>query len=687
MVEAPNQSEIRSRLTVSLAVGLILIPINAYWIALVSGLYHSLNPAYGSLFIAPVVNLFLLALLSRILPRWGLRRSELLLVYQMLVMLCIVSGHNPMDFVLGTLVHPYWFATLENEYAALFHKYIPHWFTIQDKSVLQGFFEGESSLYTVEHLSAWIGPVLLWSGVTFVIFFIFICINTIQRRQWTEQEKLSYPIAQIPIEMTRPGFFSHKLLWVGFGVAGCIQIFNGLHFQFPVVPAVPLKITDFGSRIFTSKPWSAIGWLPLFFYPWVIGLTFFVPLDLSFSVWFFFLFTKAQLIVGSIGGWKSLPGFPYYNHQGLGAWMTLGLIALWGSRGHLKRVFFTVLNKKSEETTWQVVVQEGTGRQPVGRGRTGFQPVGREETGRQPVGRGRTGFQPVVRLDDSKEPLRYRTAVLGIIVGTILLVLLFQQAGMSPVIVLAFLAIYFIMSIAITHARATVGMPYHEIIWTHPQLLMVSIVGTRPIGGANLTLLSFLYPYVRDNVSHPMPSQLEGFKLSERAGINHRKMVVAMVVGLAASLIAAFWGYLHVMYQHGAVRSTGYVLGFGRENFGGLLLPWLQHPQTPDGKGLSFAALASMFTIFLMLMRRYFIWWPFHPAGYALGMSAGTVWVWSAVLVGWGIKAVLLKFGGLKMYRRAGPFFVGLVLGDFMVGAVLSVIGAVFEIPVYRVWY
>ena len=48
----------RTRLYAGIFLGLILIPINAHWIALVSGVKHSLNPAYGSLFIAPVINLF-----------------------------------------------------------------------------------------------------------------------------------------------------------------------------------------------------------------------------------------------------------------------------------------------------------------------------------------------------------------------------------------------------------------------------------------------------------------------------------------------------------------------------------------------------------------------------------------------------------------------------------------------------
>ncbi|MDE0011662.1 MAG: hypothetical protein OXU36_10965 [Candidatus Poribacteria bacterium] len=647
MSEERHQPQIGTETTsllLPLVIGVILILLNAYWIALVSGIYHSLNPAYASLFIPPIVNLFfglmLNTLLKRIRPQLALSRAQLLLVYQMLVMLCVVSGHNPMDFILGILAHPFWFATFENEYATLFHRYIPSWFTVQDKDTLTGFFEGNSTLYTARHLSAWIGPTLLWSFVTFVLFFILMCFNSIQRLQWSERERLSYPIAQLPIEMTTPRFFSKRLLWLGLGICAAVELLNGLHVLYPPVPGVPLKIPDFGAKIFTTKPWSAIGWLPLFFYPWVIALTFFVPLELSFSVWFFFLFTKLQLILGSMGGWKSLPGYPYYNQQGIGAWLTLGILILWVSRKHLKTVF-TMALKPSDNGT------------------------------------------PAFR----NEPLQYRTALLGILIGVMILVLIFQQAGMSAGILLAFLFLYFLMSIAITYARAAVGVPYHEVIWTHPPLMLVSVLGVRRIGAANLTLFTFLYPYVRDNVSHPMPSQLEGFKIAERAPASQKKMTIAMIVALLVATPASFWAYLHLIYQHGAVRTEGYIIGIGFETFERLLLPWLQQSHATDSTGLSFTAFASLFTLGLMFLRRQFIWFPFHPAGYALGLSAGMVWVWSAVCVGWTIKAVLLKFGGLRLYRQAAPFFVGVILGDFLTGTFWSLVGAVFEIPVYRVWY
>ncbi len=647
MSENRHQTQIgveTTSLLAPLAIGVALILLNAYWIALVSGIHHSLNPAYASLFIAPIVNLFFLliinTLLKRIRPPFALSRAQLLLVYQMLVILCVVSGHNPMDFILGILAHPFWFATFENEYATLFHRYIPSWFTVEDKGALTGFFEGNSTLYTPRHLSAWIGPILLWSFVTFILFFILLCFNSLQRLQWSERERLSYPIAQLPIEMTTPRFFSRRLLWLGFSICAAIELLNGLHFLYPFVPGVPLKTPDFGAKIFTTKPWNAIGWLPLFFYPWVVALTFFVPLELSFSVWFFFLFTKFQLIIGSIGGWKSLQGFPYYNQQGIGAWLTLAILILWTSRKHLKTVFSTAFKSSDNDI-----------------------------------------------VAEKKEPLQYRTALLGILVGTTILVIVFQQAGMSVGILLTFLCLYFLMSIAITYARAAVGVPYHEVIWTHPQLMIVSVLGTRRTGAANLTLFSFLYPYVRDNVSHPMPSQLEGFKIAERAPISQKKMAIAMIVALLVATPASFWAYLHLIYQHGAVRTEGYIIGIGIETFERMLLPWLEQPHTTDSTGLSFTAFASLFTLGLMFLRRQFIWFPFHPAGYALGLSAGMVWVWSAVCVGWIIKAILLKFGGLRIYRQAAPFFVGVILGDFLIGTFWSLVGAVFGIPVYRVWY
>ena len=124
---------------------------------------------------------------------------------------------------------------------------------------------------------------------------VMLCLNVIVRKQWTEHEKLAYPIIQLPLAITEGGgtstFFRNRILWIGFALAAFIDILNGLNHFFPQVPRIPVRHNYHNlGRYFTTKPWNAIGWLPLPLYPFLIGLGFLLPLDLSFSIWFFFLF-------------------------------------------------------------------------------------------------------------------------------------------------------------------------------------------------------------------------------------------------------------------------------------------------------------------------------------------------------------------------------------------------------------
>ena len=38
-------------------------------------------------------------------------------------------------------------------------------------------------------------------------------------------------------------------------------------------------------------------------------------------------------------------------------------------------------------------------------------------------------------------------------------------------------------------------------------------------------------------------------------------------------------------------------------------------------------------------------------------------WIWFSVFLGWLIKSLILKYGGVKLYRAVRPFFFGLILG------------------------
>ena len=46
-------------------------------------------------------------------------------------------------------------------------------------------------------------------------------------------------------------------------------------------------------------------------------------------------------------------------------------------------------------------------------------------------------------------------------------------------------------------------------------------------------------------------------------------------------------------------------------------------------------------------------------------------------------KPVLLKAGGIRLYRKALPFFLGLILGEFIVGGTWVIIRLLWDIEVY----
>ena len=72
-----------------------------------------------------------------------------------------------------------------------------------------------------------------------------ICMNVILRKQWTENEKLSFPIVQLPLALTarrrRRGVLPQQAALVGFLLGAGIDLLNGLHFYYPSDPGIVVR--------------------------------------------------------------------------------------------------------------------------------------------------------------------------------------------------------------------------------------------------------------------------------------------------------------------------------------------------------------------------------------------------------------------------------------------------------------
>jgi hypothetical protein len=64
-------------------------------------------------------------------------------------------------------------------------------------------------------------------------------------------------------------------------------------------------------------------------------------------------------------------------------------------------------------------------------------------------------------------------------------------------------------------------------------------------------------------------------------------------------------------------------------------------------------------------MNRRFLWWSLSPLGFVVASSENIAGqIWSSVFLGWVIVTVVRRLGGLALYRRLRPFFLGLILGN-----------------------
>ena len=651
----------------SIAIGLLLIPINCYWITYIELVQYSAQPTIVSLIFTVVFNILVLMgfnqVFKRFLPQLALSQGELLVIYVMLSVASATAGHSMMEILVSTLGHAFWFATPENDWKDLFWRYIPSWLAVADKGVLLGYYEGDSTLYTKPNLLGWLTPVLNWSAFLFTMLFVMVCITVIVRRPWTEDEKLAYPIIQLPARMTSEGFFTNRLMWIAFGLVATFDIINGLHHVFPAIPSVYEKAYRFR---FTEKPFSAMGWLRLGIYPFVLGIGFLIPLDLLFSSWFFFWVWKGQQILGSVAGLEGT-GYPYVNYQGFGAYMGIFLIAVWRGRKYLQNLSGVETDFLSNDRTKPVARNEVEG------GST-ENPVNAQTRPNEPQG--------II-----KKPMSPRTLVLALIAGVAFLTFFCLRAGMSLWAILIFFGLYFAFSTAVSRMRAELGSPMHDLHYTGPERVMVAAVGTRKLGPNNLSMFSFFWFFTRTFDSHPMPHQLEGFKLASTSGIRSRVMLFAILAALFVGILSQFWALISVPYRLGAVHEMSRVpIIYGSEPWT-QLQKWLTNPLSPDYWALGFTGIGLLFALFLMLMRMKFFWFPFHPAAYATVCGSWAVnYIWFSLGIVWVLKLVLLKYGGINVHRKAMPFFLGLILGQFTVGSLWTILGMLFNIPTYGIW-
>lgn len=603
----------------------LLIPINIYFVSMGEVFFYPLHSTAVTLFYNAVVTLFFLLLVNRfffkITPQLTLTRSEILTLYVMVSVSTCLCGHDMMQILMTLIGHPHWFSNEQNQWAKRLIPYLPGWLIVDNKEALSGYYNGGISVG--QNLGAFLRPMMFWWLFTMLLFWSLYHLVSIFKDGWIYQERLAFPVAQIPLEITgeESKLFINRLFWMGFGVAGSLDILHGLHYLFPYLPDLPTRWDLSPYIVSLSPPWNAIGWTPLCVYPFAIGLSYFIPTDLAFSCWFFYYFWKLQMVIRSAIGIPPMPG-PYQSAQSSGAWIGIGLIVLWMGRKYIRQLF------------------------------------SRKQFGH----------------------------FAGLFAGFAGLIVFLRIAGMSLWVAFSFFVIYFIICLAIARMRAELGPPTHDLYFAGPEWIISIFAGTKVLGAHNLAMFSLLYWLTRDYRCHPVGHMIEGMKIaSQEREMAKSPLIFPILFAGALGFVSAFVIFLHIFDTWGLGSRLGnyYGVHIAEESFN-RLDRWLSQPTSPDFLSIRHFLYGLALVVVLNGFKKVFPFHPFHPVGYAVAGSWTMSHLWFSVFLSWLIKIFLLKYGGLKSYTKGMPFFLGLILGEYVIGAMWVLFGIITKLEIYR---
>lgn len=627
--------------------------------------YRNATPLGGGHF--PLAPFFILAwlivftVLTRKLfkGRIFLTGKELLLVWILMVIVSGIAYTGLVRTFFINLTAPYHFATVENRWGEVLQPLLPSAWYPQSAKAIDTLYNGLSGGHqmgwgeVIRQIpwNAWLKPLLVWSCFIILCYFVMICMVNILSRQALYSERMNFPLLQVPQMMEEAldkngleGFLTHRFFLIGLLVPLFLHLVNGLNFYYPAVPQIPTLILA-GSYFPGQGLFSGFHNLKIYLYPAFIGFAFLASKQISFSFWFFFL--TGALLIGllSVLGY-TIPAAdlgvtfgPTLSRpeetQAIGAYTIFFLFLLWLARSHfldvIRRVFRSGKDARTEEEWFSI-----------------------------------------------------RISFWGVAFGSLGILLWFHYFGMPLLVAVLLLGAFFMITLVATRVICQGGIAYFTLT-AAPMDGLLALFGPRFFTHVGLLIAGVaqkvLFVDLRESL---MPSLLHARKITQGMA-NRRWIIGAILITLVVCVGVSFLAMLSLCYKYGirelqldwATRTTVAVY----DNIYSLI----ETPVRPGQWVLVFSAVGAVVMLGLVICYHRLYWWPLHPIGYLTAYSSSMRILWFSFFVGWLSNAICMRYGGVVLFKKLQYLFVGLIVGDFLMGGIWALIGLLGDSSSYQV--
>ncbi len=601
----------------ALSIALIL----PYTINVIHGSRIGLSSCTPAAFILFFVVLLTVQVVLTLLKRnWHLRPGELVVIFSMMA----VATHIPNRGVSGRLVvgvtGSSFYATPENNWTENVELIRPDWLALGDNRAVRDLYHGGDVDRIPWHL--WLPVLSRWFVLIVAYHLMLLSALVILRRQWVENERLAFPMAQVPLAMVQDNgspnsiikpFFKNPVMWAGFLFCFLMNSTNILHNYLPWIPAFmgQAEFMIFREQIQIQL---RINFL-------MLGFGYFINTGVAFSIWFFYLLKLAQqglFMTLGINPYQSLsPGSgSIFGHQMMGALIVLVVFGLWTARSHLKDVLHKAWNSDA--------------------------PV-----------------------DDSREIMSYRTAVLCFLGGAAVVFVWLWLSGFpawaAPIFIFAILVIM----IGLARVIAETGIPTVTPSMG-PATFVMSSIGATALGMQGVVAAGYTLVWAGGFLTFVTAPMANALRLGSEITRHRRALVIAIMAASAIAIAAGTWYWIYLGYEHGGINLNSRYYQVYSQSAPRFAEAGIASATGTNLVGWIWSGIGAAVMIGLMIARHTFAWWPFHPIGFVISTSWVLTATWMSTLLAWLIKLAVLKYGGPALYERTKPFFIGIILGQFV---------------------
>ena len=489
---------------------------------------------------------------------------------------------------------------------------------------------------------AWLKPMGYWAIFILASYGLFYSLTHIVMGYWSKREKLIFPLAQLPEALLpdadqpnnwMPRIFKFPGFWAAFAVSFLVMTWNAaVSFNWLTLGAFPLGMagttvtTLLATTKFAGYGGAADGNLAFLVIFTAVGVAFLLPLEISFSAWFYWLLGKTVILVLCWMGYgTNVADFPsdwlWMNNpmtgMGAGGVFVFSAISLYRSL----REYFR-------------------------------------------LGIGRTGA----------ERIRLALPVVGLVTCIAVLVswvcwnwqVTGKALSLSQVMwALMFILVTTLLTLGLMRIVAEGG-----IYWVQSHATFFHVFKVFGLGKVMSTaLLAPLLPIYSvlflDIKTFMAPSLLNAEKLQENVGGSRAKFHTNIVVCVLVTLVVAVGFTVFLAHLRGGQQLEEWFYKTGPKMTVDTAYRAVTDTPEFDGVTASWYGVGAGWVGLSIFLRRTLFWFP-HPIGYIMMINPLMTQLWFSFFIGWVCKKLVVKYGGKATFDKVRLIFIGLIMGELI---------------------